>query len=168
MDDVVSKLATKASKAWDSTPAFSVRVPRSYRLRIALVLARTRRSLMQRPKVAAPVTLICSLLFVVMSGPVVLGQQPVNDNCVDAQSIDIFGPGQYFFDFSTVGANSDSVFVDPSTCGFEEVFNNVWFCYTAPITGTGTVSTCVLTDFETSIVVFQGCGCPATPANVVG
>ncbi len=80
---------------------------------------------------------------------------PNNDDCADAQSV---GLGTIPFDttFATTGGPSL-----PPTCnegsGLSFV-QDVWFLYTPASTGTLTVSTCNLADFDTRLAVYEG-GC---------
>ena len=63
------------------------------------------------------------------------------------------------WDFSTLGALSDSVPYDESQCTgtyLGEMYADVWFTYVACDTGSMTVSTCNSITFDSDIVVYQG------------
>ena len=109
------------------------------------------------------VVIFCSLLLAVLSGPMASAQQPPNDSCAGA--LPITGEVDEFF--LTFGATTDSSLFDAGVCGFDRIFNDVWYCYTATATGTCVVSTCQNAFFDTRIAVFNGCSCPADPSNVV-
>lgn len=109
------------------------------------------------------VVIFCSLLLAVLSGPMASAQQPPNDFCAGALPI----TGEVNELFLTFGATTDSSLFDVGVCGFDRIFNDVWYCYTATATGTCVVSTCQNAFFDTRIAVFNGCSCPADPSNVV-
>ena len=109
------------------------------------------------------VVIIACLLLAVVSGPMAFAQQPPNDSCAGAQPI----TGDVNEFFLTFGATTDSSLFDAGVCGFDRIFNDVWYCYTATATGTCVVSTCQNAFFDTRIAVFNGCSCPADPSNVV-
>ncbi|HEY3243559.1 MAG TPA: DUF6531 domain-containing protein, partial [Phycisphaerae bacterium] len=76
------------------------------------------------------------------------GGPPANDNCADRIAV-----GNGSTPFSTVGATTDG----PSLCG--ALGNDIWYNYTAPGTGSLTVTTCGST-YDTAIAVYDGCTCP--------
>lgn len=87
-------------------------------------------------------------------------QIPVNDNCEDA--IDI---GEGVFEFSTVCGTHDGDDSAQSSCwdGFTGITADVWFRYTATITGGVRVNTCGgQADFDAKLAVYDGCVCPLT------
>lgn len=63
--------------------------------------------------------------------------------------------------FSNSGASTDGP-DEPGLCDFfsyTHIDADVWFCYTAPISGTVTVSLCG-SGYDTKLAVYDGCGCP--------
>ncbi|MDI9405055.1 MAG: hypothetical protein QM516_14395, partial [Limnohabitans sp.] len=71
------------------------------------------------------------------------------------------------FPLNTVSANDSAVTI-PASCldgAGANCFNDVWFRYTAPCTGTATLSTCGSANFDTRIVMYASSTCPtaATP-----
>ncbi len=89
---------------------------------------------------------------------------PPNDNCADAIFVTL---GTTLF--SNAAATSDGPPL-PQAC--DETFENwishdVWFDFVSPSTGTIAVDFCTGTDFDSSIVVYEGCDCPAQTATLV-
>ena len=83
--------------------------------------------------------------------------QPANDACASAQAI----AGYATFDFNSVGATTDGL--SNATCnlfGSNQIFNDVWFCWTAPASEAVLVETCGIASYDTKIAAYQGCGCP--------
>ncbi|MDP7006299.1 MAG: hypothetical protein QF718_08840, partial [Phycisphaerales bacterium] len=80
-----------------------------------------------------------------------------NDECTSATAV-IDGNHS----FSTIGASHSSDSYDDGECGgtyLGEMYADVWFSYTACESGSMTVSTCNLVDFDSDIVIYQGtCG----------
>jgi hypothetical protein len=87
---------------------------------------------------------------------------PANDECATATAI-----ADGSFPLNTVSANDSAVTI-PASCldgAGANCFNDVWFRYTAPCTGTATLSTCGSANFDTRIVMYASSTCPtaATP-----
>lgn len=86
---------------------------------------------------------------------------PSNDRCSVPAAI---GDGAYAFDINGAGtdgpADSDACTGDPSGLS-----SDVWYCYTAPRTGTVTVSTCD-GDLDSVISVYPGCECPQAGESI--
>jgi len=77
-----------------------------------------------------------------------------NDLCQDAI---VIGPDA-IIPFSNLNANTDGPLDSPGgVC--TNVNQDLWFRYVAPCTGTATISTCVATDFDSAIQVYDGCFC---------
>ncbi|MCA9242382.1 MAG: hypothetical protein KDA32_00395 [Phycisphaerales bacterium] len=73
-----------------------------------------------------------------------------NDDCANATPV-----GDGSFTGSTVGATNDGT----ATCGSSTTSPDVWFEYTAPVTGDATATTCNgLTDYDTVLSVLNSCG----------
>lgn len=80
------------------------------------------------------------------------GADPIlNDNCADRiEAVD--GAN----DYSNVGANTDGV--AHADCQFDgQTYQDVWFNYTASVTGTLTISTCGTADYDTDMAVYSSC-----------
>lgn len=86
------------------------------------------------------------------------GGGPENDDCADAIAV---GDGSTPFD--TGGATTDGPML-PAACneGFGLSFvNDIWYAYTAPCTGTATVSLCG-SSFDTRLAVYGDGNCPGS------
>ena len=85
---------------------------------------------------------------------------PANDLCVNAASLSGYGS----FPFNTTSAATDGPSETLCTgSGSSQVYNDVWFTYTACTSGTHTVSTCG-SNFDSRIAVY-GAACPGGTAN---
>ncbi len=82
---------------------------------------------------------------------------PVNDVCEEA--IEIFDGDT---DFDTTGATTGNL-AHPG-CGFSSGLPrlDVWYTYNASCTGLLKVCTCNQAFFDTTLVLYEGCDCPAT------
>jgi hypothetical protein len=94
---------------------------------------------------------------VLANGASVALAQPANDGCAAATAIS----GATTVTFDTAGATTDGP-VEASCLffGSNQIFNDVWYCWTAASTGTMRVSTCTFTALDTKIAVYAGCVCP--------
>lgn len=78
--------------------------------------------------------------------------------------------------FSTVGANTDGVDNPAGLCndsGSTQTYNDIWYNYVASCTGTLTVTTCEelggSADYDSDIVVYNGCdACAPSAADIAG
>jgi hypothetical protein len=95
---------------------------------------------------------------------------PENDNCLDSTPI---GVGSH--PFCTIGANTDGpAYANGSSCslfGYNQVFADVWYTFTAIGDGTLTIDTCG-TDFDTRLAVYGSIlpgpiGCPSSGISLV-
>ncbi len=97
---------------------------------------------------------LCCALAVGSSAMAVDGEES-NDLCSEPTSV-----GEGSFEFSTLHADTDGP--DYSSCVTLEssiIYNDVWFEFTAPETGTLTISTCGQAEFDTRIALYAGeCG----------
>jgi subtilisin-like proprotein convertase family protein len=88
---------------------------------------------------------------------ITVGELPFPDECVSAQEV-----GNGYYAFSTVEATNSLDSYDEAQCidtYLGDMTNDVWFSYQACATGSMTVSTCDLVDFDTDLVVYKGdCG----------
>ena len=90
---------------------------------------------------------------------------PDNDLCEDAIPIFV-GPT----DYDTTGANTDGLAHD--CCQFGgQAHHDIWYNYTSDFTGDLTVSTCNQANYNTFLMVYDGCWpdipCPPTDAQLV-
>ena len=89
---------------------------------------------------------------------------PPNDNC--ATPLAISGNGLFPFDntmatISFWGQNNPNCLAS----GLMEIDADLWYCWTAPCTGTVTITTCGLTTVDTKIAFYNNnCVCPTTTA----
>ena len=92
----------------------------------------------------------------------VASAQPFNNFCDSMININATGS----VSFTTVSASTDGPSIPG--CGAGSIFNDVWFCFTAPSSGLFTVSTCGGTGLDTVLAVYQGCGCLALSSAPLG
>ena len=100
-------------------------------------------------------TLIASLA-VLTAGPSALAQGA--DNCADAGALKGYGS----FAFSTVGATTDGA--ADVLCNYfsnQNIYNDVWFRFTAPETNAVDVATCGGATWDTKIAIYGGADCSA-------
>ncbi len=80
--------------------------------------------------------------------------QPANDDCADAI---VIGDGVHFY--TNIDATTDGP-EHPIGCQFGgRTPSDVWFQYTATCTDDLTVSTCGTVDYDSDIVIYDGCDC---------
>ncbi len=96
--------------------------------------------------------------FVILASLSVTGlcHAQANDNCSAPEAISGYGT----FLTTTVGATTDGA--PTAACAFfgsDQIWNDVWMCWTAPETGLATLETCG-TAFDTKLAVYPGCTCP--------
>lgn len=116
---------------------------------------------MSRTLVSVVVTVLCALWAMNANAQL----PPPNDACANATVISNGTSGG-----TTVGATADG----SSTCDFPAggVIPDVWYSYTATCTGTVTVYTCNVTDWDPILSVHPdppgpATGCPGTTANQI-
>ncbi|MCH8053752.1 MAG: hypothetical protein IH895_06800 [Planctomycetes bacterium] len=86
----------------------------------------------------------------------------MNDHCADA--IPIFDGDT---DYATFFADTDGP--AHSECQFDgQTYHDIWYDYIASCSQTVTVSTCNQADYDTDLVVYDGCACPVSDANMLG
>ncbi len=101
--------------------------------------------------------------FIVLFATTVAVAQPGNDDCGNA---DPLIPGAPVFTFGATTDGPDLAgFCDPGP-GDDQVYNDVWYCWTAPIDGVATLN---LFSFLGGgrVAVYESCACPATPASAI-
>lgn len=89
------------------------------------------------------------------------GCTPPNDSCPDGDSL-----FEGLTPFDTSFATTDDIPLLAGVClldppGDNQIYNDIWYRYTATANGTVTVSTCGLVGFDTRLAVYQGIDCPA-------
>lgn len=95
-----------------------------------------------------------------------LPDPPANDTCASASPIT--GSDTFLFD-NTTALTDGLAHAECDVLGEAQVEADVWFCWTAPCTDVAVVRTCDVTDVDTRIAVYDGCGvCPATDAALLG
>jgi subtilisin-like proprotein convertase family protein len=83
-----------------------------------------------------------------------VGEIPFPDECETAQPV-----ANGMWEFSTIEGTTSTDPYDEAQCEgtyLGVMTNDVWFSYEACATGTMTVSTCDLVDFDTDLVVYEG------------
>ncbi len=86
--------------------------------------------------------------------------QPANDSCATPAAIS--GLGLFAFDSNL--ATTDGL--PDVLCNFfneQQIYNDVWYCWTATQSGPTRARTCTQTTLDTKIAVYTGCGCPTGP-----
>ena len=86
-----------------------------------------------------------------------------NDECAQATVISGAGPFNFDATLATTGSEGQA----NSNCDFAHttgVDNDVWFQWSAPATGTATVSVCGAATFDSKIAIYDGASCPVNPA----
>ncbi len=99
-----------------------------------------------------------------------LSAQPTNDMCMDAEAIgEVMGKS-----FVTTDATTDGPYHENSPCpsnseeGQDSIYNDVWYAYTAGLTGLVEWTLCGTADFDTKIAVYNaGATCPLTDADLL-
>jgi len=83
------------------------------------------------------------------------GVAPDNNSCSGALAI---SDGDTAIDNTGATTNGDADFNICDNFGVEDVFNDLWFSYTASCDGSVTVSTCDSVDFDSRLSVYDACG----------
>ncbi|MCB9304009.1 MAG: T9SS type A sorting domain-containing protein [Lewinellaceae bacterium] len=93
--------------------------------------------------------------------------QPANDNCADAEAVNIGTTS-----FSTIGANTDGP-AHPNNCTStgstpDSTYADIWYTFTPDFTGIAKWSLCGTADFDTKIVVYTpGSACPPADEDLL-
>jgi hypothetical protein len=90
----------------------------------------------------------------------------VNNSCSAAIAI-----GDGTITFNTTGATTDGLALPESLCdkGFGVSFDNdIWYNFTALITGETTIDMCDGTMYDSRVAVYEGCTCPALNTSLLG
>ena len=96
------------------------------------------------------------------SGTLTLSFESFFDDCPSAQILDGV---EGLLNVCTIDSNTDGP--PHAACG-GQIDADRWYDYIAQCEGELTVSTCNLTDFDTKIAIYDGCGCPVSDANLLG
>ena len=87
---------------------------------------------------------------------------PVNDHCADALPIFVGDT-----DYATFFADTDGP-AHPD-CEFDgQTYHDIWYDHVATCNQNLTVSTCNQAGYDTDLVVYDGCACPVSDADVLG
>lgn len=107
---------------------------------------------------------LCALNALLMMGSAGRAlAQPANDNCANAIPISDGDTA-----FSTVGATTDGP-GHAGTCPFDgQTYEDIWFQYTATCTGELTVSTCGTINYDSDLVIYDGCDCGTLTSDLLG
>ena len=85
-----------------------------------------------------------------------------NDDCAGAIPIYLGNTN-----FSTLDATTDGP--SHASCEFDgQTYNDIWFAYTDTCGGSLRVSTCDTANYDTDLVVYSGCDCPVSDAELLG
>jgi len=85
---------------------------------------------------------------------------PTNDECTMASPV--VGTGTFPFDNTAATTSVAGQSEAPCTFfGSTAVVKDVWFTWTAPVSGLATFATCGITTVDTKIAAYPGAGCPA-------
>jgi hypothetical protein len=88
---------------------------------------------------------------------------PVNDGCAAPAAVS--GPGPHAFDLSTASTGAEGqANLACQFFGSSAIKNDVWFTWTAAISGTHVVSLCDGSTLDTKIAIYAGAGCPSAQA----
>jgi Secretion system C-terminal sorting domain len=91
---------------------------------------------------------------------------PANNNCANAEVISFVTD----FPFTNVGATTDGPAHPNNPCfgfGDNTVQMDIWYSFTAPVTGSAEWSVCNLADFDTRLAVYNaGATCPLSDADL--
>ncbi|MCH8344112.1 MAG: hypothetical protein IH983_08990 [Planctomycetes bacterium] len=93
---------------------------------------------------------------------------PPNDDCANAVAV-----SEGVFAYTTACATHDGP-ADPTGLECDDKVGpvpgaglEVWFDYTPGFSGTARVYTCGQADYDTELIVYDGCDCPAPDANII-
>ena len=102
---------------------------------------------------------VCTVIARDLCGP------PANNVYADAKSI----TGQGAFPFDNTNADTDGpMHEDCETLGdIGGIQDDLWYCWTAPCTDLVTLETCGLTEVDTKVAVYEGCGSPPSDGNLI-
>ena len=106
---------------------------------------------------------IKSFIVALVSSAGLAAAQPANDSCAGPTAISGFGVTP----FDSNGATTDGL--PDVLCNFfnsQQIYNDVWYCWTATQGGTTRARTCTFTALDTKIAVYTACGCPTGPEIV--
>ncbi len=103
------------------------------------------------------IVLLVALVLAPVSG---VSAQPVNNLCANAIPVSDGATA-----FSTIGATTDGPV--HGGCMFDgQTYNDIWFTYQASCSGELTVSTCNSAQYDTDLVVYDGCDCAQLSSSI--
>ena len=91
----------------------------------------------------------------VLCADVACAVAPDNDTCENAIAI---GDGDTGVDNTSAYTDGPADFTACDNFGEEQVYNDIWYVYTASCDGTVTISTCDTVDFDSRLAVYASCG----------
>ena len=90
---------------------------------------------------------------------------PENDDCEGAVTVTETGPIAFDNTFARTDPTAHGLCTASDTADFDA---DLWYCWTAPCNGSAFVSTCGLTDLDTRVAVYEGCGvCPPSEVDLI-
>jgi hypothetical protein len=87
-------------------------------------------------------------------GSVVCEEAPDNNTCDSAIAI---GEGTHDIDNTTATTDGPNDFTNCDNFGVDQIYNDLYWSYTASCSGTATVSTCNTVDFDSRISIYDDC-----------
>ena len=110
----------------------------------------------------------CSVLLVlgILAGATSVGAQaPPNDTCATAEPVMV--PGQPFSTmFATTSGTTLAPDCDPGPAADDQIYSDVWYCWTAPATELARITVFPLFD-SVRFAVYEDCACPASSADAI-
>lgn len=101
--------------------------------------------------------LALAITAIAIASTAALAAPPVNDNASTPTAIS--GTGLFNFDLTQATTSAEG----QDWCG--GVANDIWFCWTPTCSGMATIQTCGLTNVNTKIFYYIGCGVPSLPPS---
>ena len=104
----------------------------------------------------------CLVLATILLGqiPRVAADPPPNGSCTSAETI----AGQGLFPFDNSHGYGLTFGGGDGCNSYDFVINDVWYCWTSPCDGDVTIDTMGTTTVQTKLIIYDGCGCPASGA----
>lgn len=111
-------------------------------------------------------------LGMTVGAPVASFAQPSNDSCANPASLaPIFGGPSVGANTNTLGASTDGPVLAGACAsggGTDQIYNDIWYCWTAPLTESVTINAAdlIASPAVPRVAVYTGCACP-TAADVI-
>lgn len=90
---------------------------------------------------------------------------PFNDECAQAEPV--LGGFAFFTGVGTTDGSSLAGFCDPGPLPDDQIYNDVWFCWTADVGGPVNARISQFLPFDLRAAVYNTCACPADPADAL-